>query len=361
MTNRERIIQTLLCKPTDRVPFGVSLGFLPWGSTLERWRQESGIKDLNINEYFGYDQGFITLPLEQGPFPHIPEKIISQNEEFIIKTDWRGITMRNRRDGNSMPEFLAHPIRTPDDWERYKDEKLQPHLTERIASLNELIATYKKIDAPIQVGSFPWGMFGTPRDLLGTEELLIGFYTQPELIKDIINTYTDLWLKLFAEVENKIHIDHIHIWEDMSGKTGSLISMQMVEEFMMPSYDRIADFAAKHNIPLISVDSDGLVNELLEVMIKHGVNVFLPFEVQAGNDILEYRKKYPFLGIIGGLDKNTLSETAPKEAMYHELDKAEEMLSFGGYIPAFDHLIPPNVPWHKWKFFMNELKKIIGL
>ena len=199
------------------------------------------------------------------------------------------------------------------------------------------------------------------RDLLGAEELLVGFYTQPELIRDIMESYTGLWLALYEAIAQKIRIDHIHIWEDMSGRNGSLISMRMVEDFMMPCYDRIAQFAANRNIPLISVDTDGRVNELVPVMMSHGVNVFFPFEVQAGNNIIEYRQKYPTLGILGGLDKNALDEHAPKEAMHKELAKTEKMLEMGGYIPGFDHLIPPNVSWRTWTYFMNELKKLIGI
>ncbi len=43
-----------------------------------------------------------------------------------------------------------------------------------------------------------------------------------------------------------------------------------------------------------------------------------------------------------------------------ELDRAEKMLALGRYIPGFDHLIPPNVPWRKWKQFMEQLKKLTG-
>ena len=357
MTNRERIIETLLCKKTDRVPFGVGLGFWPWGETLDRWRNESGIADLDAAKYFGYDPGFLCVPAQMGPLPHFDSTVIEENADFVTATDWRGITMRNRRDRHSMPEWISHPIKTEDDWKRYKDERLQPRLDERLADLDEFIKNARTTDAPVQVGYFPWGVFGTARDLLGAEEVLIGFYTMPEVIRDIMKTNVDLWLALYERIAEKIRIDHIHIWEDMSGKQGSLISMKMVEEFMMPHYDRIAHFARRHRIPLISVDSDGHVDELVPTMMKHGVNAYLPFEVQAGNDVEEYRARYPKLGIMGGLDKNALAQS--KKAIDKELARAERMLANGGYIPGCDHLIPPNVPWENWKYFMEGVKKVV--
>jgi len=213
--------------------------------------------------------------------------------------------------------------------------------------------------SPVQVGTFPWGVFGTPRDLMGAEEVLYAFYDEPDMIRDMMATYTDLWLKLFERAAQKMRIDHIHIWEDMSGKHGSLISMEMVEEFMMPQYDRVTDFARRHKIPIVSVDSDGLVDELVPIMMKHGLNAFLPFEVQAGNSIEEYRELYPKLGIMGGLDKNELAKGKPE--LHRELDRAERMLALGGYVPGFDHLIAPDASWQNYKYFVEQLKKMIGV
>ena len=48
MTNRDRIIKTLLCEKTDRTPFPIWLGFQPWGETHSRWKQESGLADLDV-------------------------------------------------------------------------------------------------------------------------------------------------------------------------------------------------------------------------------------------------------------------------------------------------------------------------
>ena len=129
------------------------------------------------------------------------------------------------------------------------------------------------------------------------------------MVRDMMQHLTTLWLVLWEQVAAEVQIDHIHIWEDMSGKQGSLISPRMVREFMMPCYDRIAAFAREHGVRLLSVDTDGDCSQLVPVMMEHGVNYFFPFEVQAGNDILAYRKKYPTLGIMGGLDKRALAGT----------------------------------------------------
>jgi uroporphyrinogen decarboxylase len=340
------------------------MGFAPWGETSERWRRESGFsgpaREFGAwrEQSLGLEPDSQPVPAEYGPFPHFEPRKLSEDAEFIVSTDWRGITMRNRRGGGSMPEWIDHPIKNPDDWQRYKDERLQPRLDERLVGIDKWLAGIEGVDAPVQVGTFPWGVFGTARDLLGAEELLVGFYSEPEMVHDVMETNTTLWLALYERLATKVRIEHIHIWEDMSGRQGSLISPAMIEEFMMPQYDRIAAFAREHKVPVFSVDSDGLVDELVPVMMRHGVNAFMPFEVQAGSDIEVFRARYPKLGIFGGLDKRALA--AGRTEMHRELDRAARMLAAGGWVPGFDHLIPPDVPWENYRYFMGNLGRLVS-
>jgi uroporphyrinogen decarboxylase len=208
----------------------------------------------------------------------------------------------------------------------------------------------------VQVGAFPWGVFGTPRDLMGAENLLIAFYDEPEMIHDMMNHLTGLWIALWTKVAEAVPIAHIHIWEDMSGRNGSLISPDMIRAFMMPCYDRIAAFAAHRQVPLVSVDSDGDVRDLVAIMTAHGVNVFFPFEVQAGCDILEYRRTYPELGILYGLDKRALAGN--RGEVEREIARAKTMLDAGRYIPGFDHLIPPDATWENFRFAALAIKEL---
>jgi len=358
LTNRERIIKTLLCEPTDKPPFVWWLGWAPWGDTTRRWKEESGIQDFDMARYFGISDGWQEAPMDMGAWPHFGYEEISRDEEHVVSIDWRGIKMRNRIDGHSMPEFLDYPIKSKEDWDKYKAERLKGPIIDRLARMAEFVQRMKTTDAPVQLGHFPWGVFGTVRDLIGVEQFMYTLGDDPEWIEDIMTTLTDLWLEIYQDAIKMVKVDMIHIWEDMAGKNGSLISGRMMERFMMPHYDRIHEFAKANDIPVICVDSDGKVDMIVDVVTKHGVNAFFPFEAQAGSDVEEYGIKYPKLGLIGGLDKNAL--TKDKAAMNKEIDKAVRLFARGGYLAGFDHLIPPNVPWVNIKYFMETLKKEMG-
>ena len=358
MNNRERILATFNGQSVDRPLFPFWLGFSPWIQTLQRWKVESGIQDLDIKQYFGFDDFFKQLPLEMGPFPYFEEEILEEDNEFITMRNSRGIIARNRKDGMSMPDFIDYPVHSESEWLRFKEERLQDLIDVRVKKMDDFISTLSPDDA-IQTGSFPWGVFGTARDIVGAEELFYFFYDAPDMIMDIMNSFTDIWLKLFKKASEKVQIDHIHIWEDMCGKQGLLISPQAVEEFMMPQYDKIISFSRKNNIPIVSVDSDGMIDELLKIVVLHGINAFFPFEVQAGSDIQKFREIYPDLTIMGGLDKRALAKD--KKSMHIELDRAEKMFEQGKYVVGFDHLIPPDVSWENYVYFIENLKRIIGI
>jgi uroporphyrinogen-III decarboxylase len=380
ITPRERVMRTLLGQPVDRPPFGFGIGFGPWGETVERWKRESGIPDLDVSRHFGYEPAFHWVAINQGPWPPFEREVLAEDAHTITVRDSRGIVRRDMKDNPSMPEFLDYPVHNRREWEQFKAERLQPDAQGRFikpgcrrnlwneepwegASAEEFARHQarraEEAGVAVALGEFPWGVFGTARDILGVEELLVSFYTQPELVHDIMDTLTNLWIYLYGQVAPFMKVDLIHIWEDMSGKQGSLISPAMIEEFMMPNYRKIRAFAEARGIPLISVDSDGLVDELIPVMMASGMNVMFPFEVQAGCDIERYRRQYPTLAMIGGLNKYALAQG--RTAIDREIDKAARMLKHGRYIPGLDHLIPFDVPWEAYVYYIRRLKDIMGM
>lgn len=353
----ERIVRCLLGQSVDRVPFGIGLGWAPWGQTLDRWRRESDNPELDVSKDLGFEPAWASPSLEYGLWPHFQRLELDRSAEYVVFRDHRGITMRNRRDGGSMPEFLEHPVRTEDDWRRLRDERLDPDAPGRVPQ--DWAAFGRRLEQTgeaVVVGAFPWGVFGTVRDLLGAEATLLAFYDQPALIAEMMEHLTTLWISLYERVAERVPIARIHLWEDMAGRQGLLISPAMVEQFMMPCYDRIADFARRHRVGLISVDSDGDVDGLLPVMVRHGVNVFEPFEVAAGCEVEAVRRAYPRLGIMGGLDKRDLARG--REAIDTQVEKARRMIRQGGYLPMFDHLIPPDVPWANFRCAAEKIRQL---
>ena len=168
---------------------------------------------------------------------------------------------------------------------------------------------------------------------------------------------TEMWISIYSKMIKKVRIDHIHMWEDMSGRQGSLISPDMVKRFMVPNYRKIRRFADENDIPIFSIDTDGWVGELLPLFMESGVNLVWPFEVAADSDIIQHGKDYPDLCIMGGIDKRELAKD--RAAIDRELERVAPLFKRGRYIAGLDHGIPPDVSWENMKYYTRRLRKYI--
>jgi hypothetical protein len=99
-----------------------------------------------------------------------------------------------------------------------------------------------------------------------------------------------------------------------------------------------------------------LIDDLIPLFGEVGITALLPFEVRAGNDIEQVRRRYPTLGIMGGIDKTAL---VSRQGVDRELDKVARMIPQGGYIPYVDHAVPPDVSWENYRYYREKLNEII--
>ena len=180
---------------------------------------------------------------------------------------------------------------------------------------------------------------------------------EPEMLKDILQHLTDLWLAVWEEVLAEVDVDVVHIWEDMSSNKGSMISNQVFKEFMTPYYKQITSFLKAHGVKVILVDTDGDCNALIPLFLECGITGLYPMEVSAGMDVVKARKEYPTLQIGGGISKSALA--LGKARIDQLLESTEWLLQQGGYIPFGDHFIPPEVGWNEYKYYREKLNRLI--
>ena len=361
MTQRERFIKCALRQPIDRAP--LIIGFGPWPETAERWAKENGAGSDAWFEGLDYDNRVVGVfgidsMLKAFYWPNYEQEIFSRENGKITFRDYLGNICEACEGKSGIPNVIKSPVETLEDWEKIKRERLNPHDPERFPeNWADIVKALNEGDAPVQIGAFPWGLFGSLRDLMGTKECLIAFYDSPELVHRIMADLTDFWLVLYEKACKDLKVDMVHIWEDMSGKAGSLLSPAMIEEFMLPHYRRIRKFADEHDIPVFSVDTDGDCEELIPVFASAGVNMMFPFEVTAGCDVVALHEKYPYMSMQGGIDKEVIAKGKP--AIDTELARIEPLLSKTGYFPSLDHCIPPEIGFDDYCYYVKKLRELI--
>ncbi len=359
MNDRERFIATVLGEPVDRPPYWLVWG--PWNSTWQRWEREGKPPEVTDHRsVFHPDQTPIPVPINTGPCPKIEPAVLEEDSDFVTHYDSWGIKRRDFKHSESMSEFLEFPVKNRRDWEAFREQYLDPDDPRRLeGDWCEQAREWVAKGWPVQLGYFPdGGVFGPYRWLMGDEEGLIALCTMPDLAHEIMDHITGIYLTVWEQVVREVRVDVIHLWEDMCYVAGPLISPRMWEEFLGPNYRRIKAFADAHNIPVISVDTDGQPDRITPPMICSGVNLLFPLEVTAGCDVNAWQRKYPTLAFMGGIDKRALAQG--RQAIDRELERVRPAIERGRYIPDLDHLVPDDVSWENYCYYAMRLKEIVG-
>jgi len=74
-------------------------------------------------------------------------------------------------------------------------------------------------------------------------------------------------------------------------------------------------------------------------------------------DIRKVREEYPDLVIWGGIDKLALfhdERTIRREIM----ERVPPLLESGGYMPALDHVVPPEVSLENYETFLEIVRSL---
>jgi uroporphyrinogen decarboxylase len=311
--------------------------------------------------FVGLDRA-LTLPLMMNAWPPFEVRVIEENEKGRIWQDETGVMVHDAGEGLTTPgfrtrTFLSHPVKTRQDWIRIRDEHFSPHAPGRYPDdWSQWVENVRERELPLRV-SIP-GLYWKTRDWVGFEGLSLMFFDDPNLVHEMMEYVTDFNITILDRALQDVELDSILIHEDMAFKQHAMISPQMFREFMLPRYRRWADFFKGRGVPILIVDSDGYVEELIPLWIEAGMNATFPIEIAAGNDPLAIRKEYSNdLAIIGAIDKR---EIRSKERTYQEvMKKVPWLIEQGGYLPGIDHAVPPDVPLRSY-LYMCELIKAIA-
>ncbi len=295
--------------------------------------------------------------------PAYEPRIISEDESTVTLRNVTGQTVKSLKKALKMdwgmPIFLDFPVRDRATWNEHK-KRLDPNTPERWPS--DWKAYVQKMNAKSEPLSLGVGSFyGFLRDWVGSERILYMFYDDPNLIEDMMEQVLYLETEVIKRVLKDIKVQQAAFWEDMCYKAGPLISPAMVRKFMMPRYKKITNLLHSYGVDVIKIESDGNLNELIPLWLESGINYVRPLEVVAHNDAVALRKKYGKDLIIGGdIDKRALIKG--KAAIREEvMSKVPFLLEQGGYFPAVDHAVPPDVTFENYCYYINLMREVAGL
>jgi len=354
--NREEYIAHMMFEYTGKEMFTELFGLLV--GLDEEWRgQGASPEELDLSE-FGWDSVMYTgTGCYTGAITGISPYVIEDNAEYIISVDFMGRKQKLIKSSATIPLPTEYPVKNFDDW-----LKIKPWYSFSDSRINiEQLKKAKELQDKgcLILAGIPGG-FDEPRQLMGEENLCLAYYEQPELIRDMLDTISDMGMKVFEKIFDYVSVDNLTVHEDMAGKSGPLAGPAQVKEFIAPYYLKIWNECKRYGTKLFSQDSDGNMNSVIDAFLDAGVNIMYPFEPAAGMDMVKTRKKYGRrLAIKGGLDKFALRGSKDNIKKELEYKICEEMLG-GGTIFALDHRILNGVPVENYRYYAALGRKMLG-
>lgn len=184
--------------------------------------------------------------------------------------------------------------------------------------------------------------------LLGTEDLLIKMYTDPELIKEILNRLCNFYYEaneLFYQEAGDL-VDGMFFGNDFGSQNDLLIAPEQFTEFFLPWITKFSAQAHHHGYQSI-LHCCGSIYRIIDILIDAGVDCIHPIQAVAKNMDAEYLSKN-FKGKIafmGGIDTQHLLPEGTPEQVISEVNRVIKLLGPNIIIGPSHEALMPNVPF----------------
>lgn len=373
MNGRERLAATVQFGSPDKIPFSPGE---PRESTLAVWHRQGLSDSVSWSEQLYQTLGIpfepagprVDLGVSFGMSPAFKEEILEHRDRHWIVQDQTGaiVEISDQYDLSYLSEakdFVTRkwhrfPVASRADWEEKIKWRYDPRSAARwptdFGDRCRMLNTRDQVLKLTISGPF-WQL----REWCGFENLCILMALEPDFVQAMIDFWTQFVLEMLNRILECVTPDYVQVSEDMAYKLHSMISPAMTRRFLVPTWQTWNARLITAGCPVISVDSDGYIRQLLPLFIEGGFNHTWPLEVAAGNDIVAFRKCYASqIAFGGGIDKRALA--AGGTTMQGELDRVAPVIAGGGYIPGCDHGVPSDVSWPNFVEYARRLAQLTG-
>ena len=370
MTNRERALNLLHYKPVDRMP-AVHFGY--WHELLIEWAEQGQIPmelvnrhgdsndaDRELDRILGWDFNWQHLVgAYMGLNPCFEHKILDTFPDGTLRVQNSvGLIEKVKPGVNSIPSEDDYLCKDREAYETLYRPKMQ--FDPARINLDFFKAFNETRDPEVPIGLNLGSVLGDIRSMVSVIGMSYLIYDEDEdLFADIVDTYADMQYECVKTIlETGAKFDFAHFWEDICFNSGPLLSPEIFRELCAKHYKKRTDLCHAYGIDIISLDCDGVTEQLLPVWYENGVNTMFPIEVGTwGDQFAPARAKFgPGMLGVGAMDKTVLRED--KAAVDRELEKMRRLASLGGFIPCPDHRLMPGTKFELVQYYAEEIKKI---
>ena len=264
-------------------PVPTEIGFLPKDREIEPYEHYymTVLADevFELEKEIGYDP--LVRMAFRIPFLSYEEKVLEEDDETFVRRDVDGWQRRYYKHKTVETSLDAIPVK-PIVWDEESWENTR-HIRWRLIGNTVPMKTWKKMYGKYrkisESGEYPirfrlMGFFWILRDLMDNEPMLYAWYDYPEMIRDIHRFQLDIYKEQMDKILKIVKPGVLFFEEDLSGKTGPMISPDTFDEFLRPCYEEIIPFLKERGVGHVIVDTDGDFTKLIPNFMESGVDGF---------------------------------------------------------------------------------------
>lgn len=369
MNNRQRFNACMHYQPVDRAPL-VDFGF--WDETVVLWHRQglpAWVKNHKPESWVSFFDMDFTLRKEHarvkvkwGLSPEFRKQVVEDRGEEEVFQQADGVRVLRQKFMRSIPKPQRYLLTNRESWKKYYLPRLDPTRSQRYPhDWDAQVKVWRDDQRHHPVFLSGGSLYGVLRNWMGMENLSLVVYDDPAWFEEMVTTLADNYIAILTRfLETGGRFDGCHMWEDMCYNAGPLLSPRHFKKFLLPQYKRITSLLRRYGVDVVYLDCDGNIEALMPLWLEAGVNCMFPLEIGTwGADPIRYRRQYGRdLLIMGGFDKHLLagSKAEIEKEVYRLLPLVEE----GGFIGFCDHLVPPDVPFENYCFYVNTIRQVWG-
>ena len=360
MNARERFLRVMNFETVDRPPV--------WGvevvteGAIRRWIQGGHFPiGMSLADVFPLDPVEI-IRLDTEPLPNFVSRKVEEDERWWTAIDKFGFMVKTLKEQSVSPTvyyYVGAVVENRQDWEALK-QRYDPNDPRRLPRAwgPELIDYYNNVTSPVGL-RIDWGPSRGVKNgySMGLERFLEVLMDDPGLAKDMLDFWADFCIEASRDIVSQCQIDYAYFSEDGIGyRNSSLVSPKMYRQIWIPAMRKVVEFLQTHGVHIIGHYSSGNLLPLIPVLLDIGVNLYFPLEVAAGMDARELRKQYGReLLLIGNISRQALMD-GPEAVKAEFAAKVPDLMAEGGYIPAVDDAIMPDISFDSYKTYLDLVR-----
>jgi uroporphyrinogen decarboxylase len=334
MTKRDVVQRVLQAQRPPYVPWNIGLT----QEAREKLQQHFGQADMDD----ALGNHFLRLGSDIGFFTDLGE----QRVQDVFGVIWdRGIDKDIGTPANCVlpePTLKGYIFPNPLDPRFFQD------IPERIEASADRFRVF-------QIGFSLWERAWTMR---GWENLMMDFHDHPGFVSDLLNTIADYNI---AQVREALQydVDAVYFGDDWGMQRGLQMGPVTWHRFIYPVLKRMYQVVRQAG-KYVMIHSCGDVDELLDDLIKAGVNCFNPFQpevMDVASLIYQYRGRLVFHG---GLSTQRTLPYGSSNDVRAETEYLLKLGREGGYIFAPAHDVEGDVPLENMLAFIDTVQRQPG-